>query len=80
MNGKRLNNETLGQFIKKNRIALNMTTKDVASAASIPESTYIQYENGTVSVFIDHLVIFTRIFNVELRTFFDIYINPEKHG
>ena len=80
MNEKKLNNEMLGKFIKKTRISLNMTTKDVANAACISESRYVQYENGSISIFIDHLLIFTKIFNIDLKTFFDIYINPDKYN
>ncbi|QCJ70329.1 XRE family transcriptional regulator [Providencia heimbachae] len=77
---KKLSNETLGKFIKAARLSLNITTTEMAEKASISESIYSKYEDGTLSIYIDHLVVFANILNIDLKTCFDVYISPEKYN
>ncbi|OAT54483.1 helix-turn-helix domain-containing protein [Providencia heimbachae] len=77
---KKLSNETLGKFIKAARLSLNITSTEMAKKASISESIYSKYEDGTLSIYIDHLVVFANILNIDLKTCFDVYISPEKYN
>ncbi len=77
---KKLSNETLGKFIKTARLSLDITTTEMAEKASISEITYSKYEEGNLSIYIDHLVVFANILNIDLKTCFDVYISPEKYN
>lgn len=77
MTEKKLGNVALGNFIKKKRLEYQLTTKEMAKKILVSEITYIKYEDGSVSIFIDHLVMFSQIFNIDLNTLFNIYLNPK---
>ncbi|WP_254178926.1 hypothetical protein [Providencia rettgeri] len=49
----------------------------MAELISISEKSYIKYEDGTLSIFIDHLVMLSKILNIDVKTLFDIYVNAQ---
>lgn len=75
MNKNNVGNVVLGEFIKQKRIEHQITTKKMAELISISEKSYIKYEDGTLSIFIDHLVILSKILNLDVKTLFDTYVN-----
>lgn len=70
-------NVVLGGFIKQKRIERQITTRKMAELISISEKSYIKYEDGTLSIFIDHLVMLSKILNIDVKTLFDIYVNAQ---
>lgn len=74
---KKSGNVALGNFIKKKRLESQVTTQEMSAKLSITEITYLKYEDGSLSIFIDHLVVLSKILNVELNSLFNIYLNPE---
>ncbi|MEY0234428.1 helix-turn-helix domain-containing protein [Providencia manganoxydans] len=46
---------SLGKYIKQLRTSRNISTTAMAAALKIPESNYIQYESGTLSIYVEHL-------------------------
>lgn len=79
MTNKKSGNIALGHFIKKKRLECQITPQEMAKNISIPEATYLRYEDGSLSIFIDDLVILSKIFNLDLDLLFNIYLNPEMH-
>ncbi|MGG4607614.1 helix-turn-helix domain-containing protein [Providencia sp. Me31A] len=77
MNKNKFCNIVLGDFIKKKRLEHQITIREIAEMISISESAYLKYEDGSVSIFIDHLVVLAKILKVDLKVFFDIYLNAE---
>lgn len=77
MKKNKVGNIVLGNFIKEKRLESQLTTKQVAELISVSERVYIKYEDGSLSIFIDHLVLFSKIFKVDLKVLFDIYIDAE---
>lgn len=77
MNKNNVGNVVLGEFIKQNRIEHQITTKKMAELISISEKSYIKYEDGTLSIFIDHLVILSKILNLDVKALFDTYVNAQ---
>ncbi|HGV9232916.1 TPA: helix-turn-helix domain-containing protein, partial [Providencia rettgeri] len=59
------------------RIERQITTRKMAELISISEKSYIKYEDGTLSIFIDHLVMLSKILNIDVKTLFDIYVNAQ---
>ncbi|UBX48411.1 helix-turn-helix domain-containing protein [Providencia alcalifaciens] len=78
MNEIKLNNLSLGQFIKKQRLARQMTVTEIAQAISVSERTYSRYEEGSSSIYVAHLIALSLVLNIELRTLLDAYLNPEQ--
>lgn len=77
MNKNNVGNAVLGEFIKQKRIEHQITTKEMAELISIPEKSYIKYEDGTLSIFIEHLMVLSKILNIDIKTFFDTYVNAQ---
>nr|ELR5225591.1 helix-turn-helix transcriptional regulator [Providencia rettgeri]ELR5229118.1 helix-turn-helix transcriptional regulator [Providencia rettgeri] len=77
MKKNKVGNIVLGNFIKEKRLKSQLTTKQVAELISVSERVYIKYEDGSLSIFIDHLVLLSKIFKVDLKVLFDIYIDAE---
>lgn len=77
MKRKKVGNIVLGNFIKIKRLESQLTTKQVAELISVSERVYIKYENGFLSIFIDHLVLLSKVLKVDLKVLFDIYIDAE---
>ncbi|APC11670.1 MAG: hypothetical protein MEPRV_01615 [Providencia sp.] len=77
MKKNKVGNIVLGNFIKEKRLESQLTTKQVAELISVSERVYIKYEDGSLSIFIDHLVLLSKIFKVDLKVLFDIYIDAE---
>ena len=77
MKKNKVGNIVLGNFIKEKRLESQLTTKQVAELISVSERVYIKYEDGSLSIFIDHLVLLSNIFKVDLKVLFDIYIDAE---
>ncbi|ENR5391104.1 helix-turn-helix transcriptional regulator [Providencia rettgeri] len=77
MNKNNVGNVVLGEFIKQKRVEHQITTNKMAELISISEKSYIKYEDGTLSIFIDHLVILSKILNVDVKTLFDTYVNAQ---
>ncbi|EPL6455997.1 MULTISPECIES: helix-turn-helix domain-containing protein [Providencia] len=78
MTNKKSGNIALGHFIKKKRLECQITPQEMAKKVSITETTYLKYEDGSLSIFIDHLVLFSKIFNIDLNLLFNIYLNSER--
>lgn len=78
MNERKPNNLSLGKFIQKERLVRQMTTTEIAQAISVSERVYSHYEEGSVSIYIEHLVALSSILKIDLQLFFDAYLNPEK--
>ncbi|WOC05914.1 helix-turn-helix transcriptional regulator [Providencia sp. PROV024] len=77
MKKNKVGNIVLGNFIKEKRLESQLTTKQVAELISVSERVYIKYEDGSLSIFIDHLVLLSKVFKVDLKVLFDIYIDAE---
>ncbi|ENL8513837.1 XRE family transcriptional regulator [Providencia rettgeri] len=77
MKKNKVGNIVLGNFIKEKRLESQLTTKQAAELISVSERVYIKYEDGSLSIFIDHLVLLSKIFKVDLKVLFDIYIDAE---
>ncbi|WP_272670630.1 helix-turn-helix domain-containing protein [Providencia sp. PROV147] len=77
MKKNKVGNIVLGNFIKGKRLESQLTTKQAAELISVSERVYIKYEDGSLSIFIDHLVLLSKIFKVDLKVLFDIYIDAE---
>lgn len=77
MNKSNIGNTILGDFIKQKRISRQITTKEMAKLILISEQSYIKYEEGTLSLYIEHLAMLSKILDVDLKTLFDIYINAQ---
>ncbi|MBS0924304.1 helix-turn-helix transcriptional regulator [Providencia sp. JGM181] len=78
MNERKLNNLSLGQFIKEQRLARQITVTEIAKAISVSERTYSQYEDGSSSIYVAHLIALSSVLNIELQTLLDAYLNPEQ--
>ncbi|ENG4183462.1 helix-turn-helix transcriptional regulator [Providencia rettgeri] len=77
MKKNKVGNIVLGNFIKEKRLESQLTAKQVAELISVSERVYIKYEDGSLSIFIDHLVLLSKVFKVDLKVLFDIYIDAE---
>ncbi|MEX5919652.1 helix-turn-helix transcriptional regulator [Providencia huaxiensis] len=77
MKKNKVGNIVLGNFIKEKRLESQLTTKQVAELISVSERVYIKYEDGSLSIFIDHLVLLSKVFKVDSKVLFDIYIDAE---
>ncbi|ENU1228808.1 MULTISPECIES: helix-turn-helix domain-containing protein [Providencia] len=77
MNKNNVGNAVLGELIKKKRIEQQITTKKMAELISISEKSYIKYEDGSLPIFIEHLMILSKILNIDIKTFFDTYVNAQ---
>ncbi|BBU95674.1 MULTISPECIES: helix-turn-helix domain-containing protein [Providencia] len=77
MNKNNVGNAVLGKFIKQKRIEHQITTKKMAELISISEKSYIKYEDGSLSIFIEHLMVISNTLNVDVKTLFDTYVNAQ---
>ncbi|WP_369311383.1 helix-turn-helix domain-containing protein [Providencia rettgeri] len=77
MTNKKSGNIALGQFIKKKRLASQITSQEMAKKIAISETAYQKYEDGSLSIYVDHLVMFSKIFNIDLNLLFEIYLGSE---
>ena len=78
MTNKKSGNIALGYFIKKKRLECQISSQEMAKKISISETTYLKYEDGSLSIFINHLVMFSKIYNIDLNLLFNIYLNSER--
>ncbi|WP_108479102.1 helix-turn-helix domain-containing protein [Providencia alcalifaciens] len=63
--------------MKEQRLARQITVTEIAKAISVSERTYSQYEVGSSSIYVAHLIALSSVLNVELHTLLDAYLNPE---
>lgn len=78
MNERKLNNLSLGQFIKEQRLARQITVTEIAKAISVSERAYSRYEDGSSSIYVGHLIALSSVLDIELRTLLDAYLKPEQ--
>ncbi len=64
---KSIENETLGERLKRLRLENNFTQKHVADALNIDRSTYTYYENGKTEPNYTSTIKLARIFNVSVQ-------------
>lgn len=69
---------SLGKYIKQLRTSRRISTTAMAAALKIPESNYIQYESGTLSIYVEHLVIIASLLDVDIRYLLEAFENPKK--
>lgn len=79
MNQSNSQDINLGKYIRDIRISRSISTAQVATALKISERKYIQYEEGLVSIYIDHLVTITYILDVDIKRLLDAFKNYHDH-
>lgn len=69
---------SLGKYIKQLRTSRHISTMTMAATLKISESNYIQYESGTLSIYVEHLVIIASVLDVDIRYLLEAFENPKK--
>ena len=69
-----MRNKAIGSLIKNKRLAKNISTKEIAKRLLVPESMYIQYESGEVSIYINDLFQIANIIDVSIQELLNEYI------
>ncbi|MEB3134101.1 hypothetical protein VKM53_17195 [Providencia stuartii] len=50
----------------------------MAAALKISERNYIQYEEGSVSIYVEHLMIVSSILDVDIKHLLEVFEKPGK--
>ncbi|EKT62535.1 helix-turn-helix domain-containing protein [Providencia burhodogranariea] len=79
MNQSNSRGVSLGKYIRDIRISRSISTKEIAAALRISEYKYIQYELGETSIYIDHLIIISNVFKVEIKVLLDVFESYSNH-
>ncbi|ELX8378745.1 helix-turn-helix domain-containing protein [Providencia vermicola] len=69
----------LGKYIRELRISRRISTLTMATALEISESHYIQYETGTSSIYVEHLVIISSILDIDIKHLLNAFEGAEKN-
>ncbi|HGV9231213.1 helix-turn-helix domain-containing protein, partial [Providencia rettgeri] len=67
-------NKNLGEYIKIIRVKNKISTHEMAINLDITESHYIEYEHGGTSIYADHLITISKIFNININVFLNVYM------
>ncbi|AFH95744.1 TPA: helix-turn-helix transcriptional regulator [Providencia stuartii] len=68
----------LGNYIRKLRTSRGISTEAMAAALKISERNYIQYEEGSVSIYVEHLMIVSSILDVDIKHLLEVFEKPGK--
>ncbi|HHE6469388.1 TPA: helix-turn-helix domain-containing protein [Providencia rettgeri] len=67
-------NKNLGEYIKNIRVKSTISTLEMADHLNITENHYIEYEQGDASIYADHLIFISKIFNVNINVLLNVYL------
>lgn len=67
-------NKNLGEYIKKTRIMNEISIHEMANMLNVSENHYIEYECGDTSIYADHLIIISNVFNININAFLNVYL------
>ncbi|EPJ8533495.1 helix-turn-helix domain-containing protein [Providencia rettgeri] len=67
-------NKNLGEYIKTIRVKSTISTHEMASHLNITENHYIEYEHGDTSIYADHLISISKIFNININVLLNVYL------
>ncbi|WP_265498129.1 helix-turn-helix domain-containing protein [Providencia rustigianii] len=68
-----MKNKNLGNFIKQKRIEKNISTSEIAKHLTISEAEYIRVENGDVSIYVDDLMVVSKILDMDMIKMLEMY-------
>ena len=69
-----MKNKNIGNFIKQKRIEKNISTSEIAKHLTISEAKYIRVESGDDSIYVDDLMVISKILDMDMIEML------EKHG
>ncbi|WP_272691714.1 MULTISPECIES: helix-turn-helix domain-containing protein [Providencia] len=67
-------NKNLGEYIRNIRVNKKISDHKMADSLNITDSHYNEYESGNTSIYADHLIIISKIFNIHINVFLNVYL------
>lgn len=75
MKETKIRNENLGAYIKNIRTASNISISEMAIKLNIQENIYTAYECGEISIYADHLIIISKVLDININVLINVYLN-----